>query len=68
MPSAASIALARQRRKTLALGFFPLDARLRGVLNAEDAHTPTNSRRSVTSSSRSPFMISTPLLASAAAR
>jgi hypothetical protein len=37
MPSAASIALARQRRKTLALGFFPLDARLRGVLNAEDA-------------------------------
>src|SRR5579863_9099765 len=29
--------LARQRRKTLALRLFPLDARLPGVLHAEDA-------------------------------
>src|SRR5258706_250258 len=29
--------LARQRRKTLALRLFPLDARLRRVLHAEDA-------------------------------
>src|SRR5580704_8683482 len=29
--------LARQRRKTLALRLFPLDARLRRVLDAEDA-------------------------------
>ncbi len=29
--------LARQRRKTLALRFFPLDARPSRVLNAEDA-------------------------------
>src|SRR5438128_10743231 len=29
--------LARQRRKTLALRLFPLDARLSRVLNAEDA-------------------------------
>src|ERR1700719_1110632 len=29
--------LARQRRKTLALRFFPLDARLQRILHAEDA-------------------------------
>src|SRR5437899_3745340 len=36
--------LARQRRKTLALRLFPLDARLRRVLHAEDA--PRASQRS----------------------
>src|ERR1700722_11248189 len=35
--------LARQRRKTLALRFFPLDARLRRVLHAED--TPRAGQR-----------------------
>jgi hypothetical protein len=29
--------LARQRRETLALGLFPLDARLQRILHAEDA-------------------------------
>ena len=52
--------LARQSRETLALCLFPLDARVLPVLYAEYPHVPINVRRKVTSSSRSPSMLSTP--------
>src|SRR5258705_7494643 len=60
--------LARQRRKTLTLRLFPLDARLPRVLHAEDAPRAGQRTRSVASSSRSPLTMSTPWRASAAAR
>src|SRR5882724_1706564 len=60
--------LARQRRKTLALRLFPLDARLPAFCTPKTPHAPANARRSVASSSRSPLTTSMPWRTNAAAR
>jgi len=52
--------LARQRRQTLALRLFSLDARLKRGLHPKTPHAPASARRSVGSSSRSPWTMSTP--------